>query len=85
MANNRSATIMAPKPPSSRLLRSFRLRLALRPQGVDSTAWVIIMMDIKTGSCALSITYMPLGLLVCAVSGIKMGPLLQSCPTKLYI
>ena len=47
---------MAPKPASSRWLRSLRLRLALKPQGVDSTAWVIIMMDISTGSCALSMT-----------------------------
>lgn len=55
-AKRRSATIMAPKPASSRWLRSFRLRLALRPQGVDSTACVIIMIDINTGSCALSMT-----------------------------
>jgi hypothetical protein len=48
--------IMDPKPASSRWLRSFRLRLALRPQGVDSTAWVIIMIDINTGNCALSMT-----------------------------
>ena len=47
---------MAPKPPSSMWLRSFRLRLALRPKGLDSTACVIIMMDINTGSCALSMT-----------------------------